>query len=64
MVDTVYDASGSLSNSSSDSSDSEDPPENSYEDPSEDHPDSTPMASLDDMEMDLPEEDPDPPCHR
>ena len=60
MVDTVYYASDSSSASSSNSSILEDPPDDSSEDPPEHHPDITPVAPLDDMETELPEEDPDP----
>jgi len=61
MVDTIYDASESSSNSLSDSDSKtplDDPP--AQEDYEEDYPDSEPMAPPDDMVMELSEEDPDP----
>jgi len=64
MADTAYAASEPSSDSSSDSSISDDPPGDSQGKPLEHHkfhyPGATSAAPLDDMETELPEEDPDP----
>jgi len=64
MADTVYTALEPPSDSSSDSSISGDPPDDSQEEPLAyckfHYPGATSAAPLDDMETELPDEDPDP----
>ncbi len=64
MADTAYNTLEPSSGSSSAFSISDDPPDNSQEEPLEHHsfqyPGATSVAPLDDMETELPEEDPDP----
>jgi len=67
MAGTVYDASEpcltprpTLLTWRTPTDSSEEPQDDSSEDPPEHHSGTTPMAPLDDMEIELPEEDPDP----